>query len=58
MTNGEIFRLGLMKRRLEKAIAHEVGKRVPDIVRLTRLKALRVDISNLLTSKGLQPAFA
>jgi hypothetical protein len=58
MTNREVFRLGLMKRRLEKAIAHEVRKRVPDVVRLTRLKALRLDISHLLTSKGLQPAFA
>lgn len=58
MTNGDVFRLGLMKRRLEKTIAQEVGKRVPDIVRLTRLKALRVDIGKLLTRKGLQPVFA
>lgn len=58
MSSSEIFRLRLAKRRLEKAIAAEVRKRIPDAIRLNRLKALRQTIADVLARMAGQPAFA
>lgn len=50
MTSLEAYRLRIYSDKLEAAIREEAGRRVPDAVRLTRMKKLRL----LLRDKLLQ----
>jgi hypothetical protein len=42
MTNNEAYRLRVYGGKLDEAIRDEVGRRVPDTVRLSRMKKLRL----------------
>ena len=42
MTSIEAYRLRVYGGKLEDAIRDEVGRRIPDIVRLSRMKKLRL----------------
>jgi hypothetical protein len=46
MTNVEAYRLQVFGHKLDEAIGDEVRKRVPDPVRLTRMKKLRLLIKD------------
>lgn len=46
MSIPELRKLNVLKRHLELAIMDEVRKRIPDPVRLTRLKKLRLSVKD------------
>jgi hypothetical protein len=46
----ELKKLNVLKRHLESAIQDEVRKRVPDTVRLSRLKKLRLSIKDRMVA--------
>lgn len=50
MTNVEAYRLQVYSHKLDEAIGDEVRKRVPDPVRLTRMKKLRLMIKDKISA--------
>jgi hypothetical protein len=58
MSNIDLYRLAVMKNRLDAAILAEVTKRSPDAIRLVRLKKLRLAIKDRIVSGGRRPIFA
>ena len=58
MSNIDLYRLAVMKNRLDAAILAEVTKRTPDTFRLARLKKLRLAIKDRIVSGVRQPMFA
>ena len=58
MSNIDLYRLAVMKNRLDAAILAEVTKRIPDAIRLARLKKLRLAIKDRIVSGCRRPIFA
>ena len=58
MSNIDLYRLAVMKSRLDAAISAEVAKRAPDAIRLARLKKLRLAIKDRIVSGVRQPVLA
>jgi uncharacterized protein YdcH (DUF465 family) len=58
MSKIDLYKLAVMKNRLELAISDEVGKRVPDSIRLLRLKKLRLSIKDRIAGHVGRRAFA
>lgn len=50
MTSLEAYRLRVYSSKLDDVIGDEVKKRVPDVVRLTRLKKLRLLIKDKIAA--------
>jgi uncharacterized protein YdcH (DUF465 family) len=50
MTSLEAYRLRVYSSKLDDVIGDEVKKRVPDVVKLTRLKKLRLLIKDKIAS--------
>jgi hypothetical protein len=50
MSIPELRKLNVLKRHLELAIMDEVRKRIPDPVRLTRLKKLRLSVKDRMVA--------
>lgn len=50
MSIPELRRLNVLKRHLELAIMDEVRKRIPDPVRLARLKKLRLSVKDRMVA--------
>jgi hypothetical protein len=55
MSNIDLYRLAVMKSRLDAAVAAEVAKRIPDAIRLVRLKKLRLAIKDRMVSGAHRP---
>jgi hypothetical protein len=58
MSTIDLYKLAVMKNRLELAISDEVHKRVPDSIRLHRLKKLRLAIKDQIAGHVSRRAFA
>ena len=58
MNSIEIYRLSSMHRRLDHAIVTEVKKRIPDWMRVLRLKKLRLAIKDRIAGHVRGGAFA
>lgn len=58
MNSTEIYRLSSMHRRLDDAIITEVKKRIPDWIRVLRLKKLRLAIKDRIAGHVRGGAFA
>lgn len=54
----DLYKLSVMKNRLELAITDEVRKRIPDTMRLSRLKKLRLAIKDQIAGQSGRPVFA
>jgi hypothetical protein len=54
----ELRKLNVLKRHLELAIGDEVRKRIPDPVRLTRLKKLRLSVKDKMVAGVRSKALA
>ena len=52
MSNIDLYRLAVMKNRLDAAILAEVTKRIPDAIRLVRLKKLRLAIKDRIVRRS------
>ncbi|MFZ4687790.1 MAG: hypothetical protein ACOYLS_00995 [Polymorphobacter sp.] len=57
MTNTDAYRLYVFGRKIESAIDDEVKKRIPDMIRLHRLKKLRLSIKDRLAGYIRESAF-
>ncbi len=55
MSNIDLYRLAVMKNRLDAAVSAEVAKRIPDSIRLVRLKKLRLAIKDRMASGAHRP---
>lgn len=53
--NAFIYRLTLIHRRLEEEIGRELKRRVPDAIRLLRLKKLKLAVKDRLHGHVLTP---
>lgn len=59
MTSTDRYRLGVMHHRLDEAIRAELVRRVPDLVRVRRLKVLKLAVKDRLAGAPVhapQPA--
>ena len=58
MSSIDLYRLAVMKSRLDVAISAEISKRIPDAIRLARLKKLRLAIKDQIFSGSLRSILA
>ena len=58
MSSIDLYRLAVMKSRLDVAISAEISKRIPDAIRLARLKKLRLAIKDQILSGSLRSILA
>ena len=51
------YRLTAIRRRLDEEIGREAARRLPDIIRLLRLKVLRLAVKHRLSARMRREAF-
>lgn len=50
MTSADIYRLSVVHGKIDAAIGDETRKRIPDVVRLSRMKKLRLSLKDRIAA--------